>query len=123
MSDEEKGARSKDRSLRMKQPVDYKRLHEGTGHVDPTPERIMRSGSQTVLGSPGGSLEEDVMGVGAVSAAGSDLGHESAKKVLHDLDREIEELEVSIREVNSQLKEASLKKQQKERTDKLARLR
>ena len=43
--------------------------------------------------------------------------------MLHDLDREIEELEVSIREVNSQLKAASLKKQQKERTDKLARLR
>ena len=99
----------------MKQQVNYKRLHEGTGHVDPTPVRIMRSGSQTVLSSPGGSLEEDVMGVGAVSAAGSDLGHESAEKVLHDLDREIEELEASIREVNSQLKAASLKKQQKER--------
>ena len=83
----------------------------------------MRCGSQTVLGSPGGSLEEDVIGVGAVSAAGTDLGHESAEKVLHDLDREIKELEVSIKEVNSQLKATSLKKQQKERTDKLARLR
>ena len=80
MSDEERGVRPKDRSLRMKQPVDYKRLHEGTGHVDPTLDRIMRSGSKTVLGSPGGSLEEDVMGIGAVSAAGSELGHESVDK-------------------------------------------
>ena len=63
MSDVERGARPKDRSLRMKQQVDYKRMHEGTGHVDPTPDRIMRSGSQTVLGSSGGSPEEDIMGV------------------------------------------------------------
>ena len=39
MSDEERGTRPKDRSLRMKQLVDYKRLHEGTAlHIDPTPD-------------------------------------------------------------------------------------
>ena len=43
--------------------------------------------------------------------------------MIHDLDRETEELESSLREVNSRLKAASLGKEQKKITDRLARLR
>ena len=47
-------------------------------------------------------------------ATGDDLGHErEQQKLLSDLDREIEELETSLHEVNSQLKQASLRKEKK----------
>ena len=76
-------------------------MHEGTGHDDLISGKITL-GKKIASGPPESSLEKDVFG--AVAAAGLDLGHESADKVLHDLDREIEVLESSLREVNSQLK-------------------
>ena len=100
-SNEEIGARPKDRSLRIRPSVDYRRLHEGTGHDDLTPGKS-KLGKKTTSGFPEGSPEKDVFG--AVAAAGLNLGHGSADKVLHDLDREIEVPESSLREVNSQLK-------------------
>ena len=45
------------------------------------------------------------------------------EKLLSDLDREIEELETSLNEVSSQLKQASLKKEKKQRMDRLDKLR
>ena len=106
-SDEEMGARPKDRSQRMRPPVDYRRLHEGTGYDDLTPGKSTL-GKKTTSGFPEGSSEKDVFS--AVAAAGLDLVHGNADKVLNDLAREIEVLESSLREVNSQLKAASLRK-------------
>ena len=52
-----------------------------------------------------------------------DLVHEDAAQSLLDLDREIEALETSIREVNSQLKAASRRKERKLKTDRLTKLK
>ena len=61
---------------------------------------------------------------GARAATVTDLGHEGEQeKLLSDLDREIEELETSLNEVSSQLKQASLKKEKKQRMDRLDKLR
>ena len=113
-SEEDKGARPK----RGIAPVDYKKLHEGAGLDDVTPGRLILSHSKSVA-STTESVEE---GFGTAAAA-ADLGQEDAEKALHDLDREIEALESSIKEVNSQLKAASLRKEQKIRTDRLTKLR
>ncbi|MCG7879956.1 MAG: hypothetical protein N0C90_27065 [Candidatus Thiodiazotropha endolucinida] len=67
--------------------------------------------------------EKDGFGFGAVSATELDLGQGDAEKVLLDLDREIEELESSLRVVSSQLKAASLRKERQQRSDRLDRLR
>ena len=48
------------------------------------------------------------------------LGQE---KLLSDLDWEIEELETSLNDVSSQLKQTSLKKEKKQRNDRLDKLR
>ena len=52
-----------------------------------------------------------------------DLGHKDTAQSLLDLDREINGFETSIREVNSQLKAASLWKEHKLRTDRLRKLK
>ena len=75
---ENMGTIPKDMSLRMRTPVDYKRLHAGTVHDDSSPGKITLGKSKTASGSPEGSPEKDVFG--AVAAAGLDLGHESATK-------------------------------------------
>ena len=96
-------------------------MHEGSGLVDVTPGKNRRDTGEAVAALQDGSPGKDDFG--SVSAAGSDLGHEDAEKALHDLDREIEALQSSIREVNSQIKAASLRKEQKKRTDRLSKLR
>ena len=109
-SEEERGARPKERPRRVRPSVDYKMLHEGAGLGEATPGRI----SETVsVSSP--SQPKDI--------PDDDLGHEDAARSLLNLDREIEALETSIREVNSQLKAASLRKEHKLRTERLTRLK
>ena len=89
-------------------------LHEGAGLEEATPGRISNRGNKTVsISSP--SLSKDI--------PDGDLGHEYAAQSLLDLDQEIEALETSIREFNSQLKAASLKKERKLRTDRLTKLK
>ena len=111
---EDKGARPKEGPHRDRPTVDYKRMHEGAGPFNVTPGKNRRDTGEAVAALQDGSPGKDDFG--SVSVAGSDLGHEEAEKVLHDLDWEIEALKASIREVNSQLKAASLGKEQKKRT-------
>ena len=60
----------------------------------------------------------------AEKAASGDLCHEGDRgKLQSDLDREIEEFENSLGEVNSQLKQTSLRKHKKQRIDRLGKLR
>ena len=109
-SEEEKGARPKERPCRVRPSVDYKMLHEGARLEEATPGRI----SETVsVSSP--SPPKDI--------TDGDLGHIDAARSLLDLDPEIEALEISIREINSQLKAASLRKERKLMTDRLTKLK
>ena len=83
-SEEERGARPKERPRRVRPSVDYKMLHEGAGLEEATPGRI----SETVsVSSP--SPPKDI--------PDDDLGHEDAARSLFDLDREIEALKSSTR--------------------------
>ena len=108
------------RELRQKATIDYKQMHEGTRH-----KATVSVGSKGSSGEPLRLLDEtpDKDGFGAVAAADLDPGHEDAEKVLHDLDREIEELETSLKVVHSQLKAASLRKERQQRSDRLDKLR
>ena len=56
-----------------------------------------------------------------VRTKGAHLGHELEQQKLPD--REIEELETSLHEVNSHLKQASLRTEKKHRMDRLDKLR
>ena len=113
----EKGTKLKDRSLRKRPPVYYKAIHadrrlQGDRRV---------AGAEVVygdgLGSPIGATG---MVMDAEEAAGGELGREGDRwKLPSDLDRGIEELENSLGEVNSQLKQTSLRKHKKQRIDRL----
>ena len=114
-------ARPKERPQR-KPAVDYRRLHKGSMLEDSPIRR--RASSESEKGSPEGTPGIGSFGaLGSAADAGPDLGHQSAEKVLNDLDREIEELEESLKVVNSQIKAASLRKEQQKRTERLAKLR
>ena len=106
------GARPKDRPTRDQPPVDYKKMHSGT----------VKSGKKQVTldVTPNPGL---LVPGGSAAAAGSDLGHSAAEKKLEDLDREIEELESSIKKVHSKLKETSQRKEKKQRSERIAKLR
>ena len=113
-SEEEPGAQPKERPHRDRPSIDYKMLHEGAGLEEATPGRISNRGDETVsVSSP--SPPKDIPDGG--------LGHEDAVQSLLDLDRVIEALETSIREVNSQSKAAPLQKESKIRTDRLRKLK
>ena len=104
------GARHKERSSRTKLTIDYKAMNDG---------RLIAGTDCDETGS-----YESARGKEGARAATSDLGHEGEQeKLLSDLDREIEELETSLNEVSSQLKQASLKKEKKQRMDRLDKLR
>ena len=105
------GARHKERSSRTKQTIDYKAMHDG---------RLFAGTDCDETGSYASARGKE----GARAATASDLGHEGEQeKLLSDLDREIEELETSLNEVSSQLKQASLKKEKKQPMDRLDKLR
>ena len=110
------GARPKDKPSRSLPPVNYKALHEGTAQEIAEGESWIEA---SVAVSPG---RQDAGGIAAATAE-SDLDRRSAQKGLEDLDREIEKLESSIKKVKSQLKESSVRKEKKQRTERIARLR
>ena len=105
------GARHKERSSRTKLTIDYKAMQDG---------RLITGTDCDETGSYDSAGGKE----GARAATVTDLGHEGKQeKLLSDLDREIEELETSLNEVSSQLKQASLKKEKKQRMDRLDKLR
>ena len=105
------GARHKERSSRTQQTIDYKAMHDG---------RLVAGTDCDGTGSHDSARGKE----GARAAIVTDLGHEGEQeKLLSDLDRKIEELETSLNEVSSQLKQASLKKEKKQRMDRLDKLR
>ena len=96
---------------RTKQTIDYKAMHDG---------RLIAGTVYDETGSYDSARGKE----GARAATASALGHEGEQeKLLSDLDREIEELETSLNEVSSQLKQASLKKEKKQRMNRLDKLR
>ena len=110
------GALLKDRSVRPRPIVDYKAMQAGK-----------KSQKDNVKSIGTGCVVESLRGVPAAEAegaTGSDRGHESEQlQLLADLDNTIAELESSLVKVNSQLKQASLRKEKRERMDRVDKLK
>lgn len=115
-----KGASSKSYSFREGQKKDYKKMNQGKDSSVADKGARPKTPRPPLLVSPEGPEKEDGASKSSkITSGASDL----TVKEISDLDREIDELETSIVQVKSRLKEASLPKERRERSDRVAKLR
>ena len=112
------GARPKTYSLRKGTRQDYERMHEGDAKLKKQLSNVRDMPGKT----PGQSI---------IVLEGSDIGNSKKQvtslpktnKQIEALDKEILELQASISKTQSSLKEVSIKKQYRERSNRVVKLR
>ena len=120
MEEHAQGARPKTYSLRKGTRLDYERMHEGDAKLKKQLADVRDMPAKT----PGQSiavLEGSKSDVGSSKKQGTSLP--KTNKQIEALDKEILELQASISKTQSSLKEVSIKKQCRERSNRVAKLR
>ena len=120
MEEHAQGARPKTYSLRKGNRQDYERMHEGDAKLKKQLADVRDMPAKT----PGQSivvLEGSESDVGSSKKQGTSLP--KTNEQIEALDKEILELQASISKTQSSLKEVSIKKQCRERSNRVAKLR